>query len=151
MASGDTPKTIILKGDPLAGEAAAATANIKPGMLIELTSAGKVQPHSTAGSVGVGQGVASKTFAKEADYVGDGIDDTYEADERVPYYTARPGDEIYAFLSYGENVAIGDYLESDGAGALEALESDSWPVAQAIEAVDNTLGGAAARIKVRIV
>lgn len=142
------PKTIILKGSPPVFEALSAdSSNIKPGMLLELTSAGTVRPHQTAPI-----GPAAPFFAIEAGYVGGDIDDVYTNGGTVTYITAQPGDEVYAILADDENVAIGAYLQSNGDGSLEAVDSDGHGVAIALEAV-NTTGGAAAtsRIKVRVV
>lgn len=150
MTSESTPKTILLMGCPRALEAPAAVGTIKPGMLIERTAAGTVRPHST---VGTNIGRAARLFAKEADFLGKDIDDTYASSDTVPYYTCVPGDRIYAWLSAGNDVSIGDYLQSDGAGALELVDSDGHAVAQAVEAVDNDpgSGGAAVRIKVEVI
>lgn len=145
MTSSTTPKTVLLKGNPIVNEAAAATSsNIKPGMLLERTSAGQFRPHSTVG------GRAAKVFAAEAGYVGGTIDDTYEDSDQVPAYSCEQGAQIYAFLSAGEDVALGAYLQSDGAGALEATDSDGHAVAVALEAVDNGGGASAVRIKVEV-
>lgn len=146
-------KTVILKGDPIRKEAAASEA-ITPGELLAFSS-GKLIPHGTAG------GDAQKMFAVEEDFVGDGIDTDYAADDQVQYIVARQGDEVNAFLKNGENVARGDPLESDGAGALQkhtalsVVESGSATkavyanaiVGFAAEAINNT-GASRVRIKV---
>lgn len=134
------------------GETPAASA-ITPGNLIERTSAGKVQPHSTAG------GNAQRMFAREDDSqlsATDGvtIDTAYDSNDRCHWIIALPGDEILASVSddssaAGGNIAIGDPLTSDGSGALKKWsaktpESDSATdtlytgdiVAYALEAVD---------------
>lgn len=148
MASNSAPKCILLKGNPLQKEALAGEANIKPGMLLELTTAGKVVSHN---SVSVTKGPLR--IAREAEYVGGSIDDVYDDGDVVPYYIAQPGDEYYALLQAGEDVAIGAALQSAADGTLEAQTSTNPTVAIAKEAVDNNpgTGGAPVRIKVEAV
>jgi len=147
-----------------------AVAAITPGMLLELTSAGKVQAHSSAG------GNALPMFATEDALQGRSIDDAYVADDPVQVWVPGRGDIVLGILADGENVAIGDYLESNGDGKLkkhvadvesfESAEAGSitvYPnqiVGQAIEAVDisDSSGGESSgdlgydkRIQVRII
>jgi len=96
-----------------------AAAAITPGMLIELTSAGKVQKHSSAGQF------AEKMFALENELEGDGIDDDYAAGDQVQCWIAGRGDQVYAFLADGENVSTGDILESHGDGYLQKADAES--------------------------
>jgi len=97
----------------------AAAAAITPGMLIELTSSGTVQAHSTAG------GNAVQSFATEDSLQGKGVNDAYASADKVQCWHCTPGDEVYAILADGENVAIGDFLESNGAGYLKKHVSDT--------------------------
>lgn len=150
-----------------------AESTITPGMLIELTSSGTVQAHSTSG------GNAAAMFALEDELQGNGIDDNYSDGDQVQCWNAVPGEEVYGILADGENVSIGDFLESNGAGLLQkhVADQESWEsatpsfniavypkqiVAQAIEAVDmsgssgtessgDLATGHNKRIKVRIV
>jgi hypothetical protein len=148
MSSSDTPKTILLKGDPISLEGAAAAASaIKPGMLVEQIAAGTYRAHASAG------GNAAKIFAREADYVGGGIDDVYDVGENVVMWHCKPGDWIYAFLKAGQDVTIGTFLESAGDGSLRDTGTSGYAIAKAVEAVDNApgVGGAAVRIKVEVV
>lgn len=153
------PQNILLKGDPIRKERVAEAA-ITPGMLVEITATGTIQAHGDAGED------ASPTFAVEQDFLGASITDAYAAGDQVQYVYCRPGDEIYAWLSGNEDVAIGALLESDGAGALQAFTAQEVDeggaanytiytravVARALEAVDTTGGGgAAARIRVEVV
>jgi hypothetical protein len=134
-----------------------AAAAITPGHLVELTSAGKVQKHSTEA------GNAAKMFAIENSIVGEGINTDIAADDMCAIWLPRPGDEVYAILTTSQTVVIGDFLSSKGDGTLKlhvAESSDYYAaedvtvkplqiVAQAIEAVTTT--NAVSRIKVRIV
>jgi hypothetical protein len=133
-----------------------AAAAITPGMLIEYTSAGKVQAHSSVGEF------AEKMFALENELEGEGISDAYASGDQVQCWIPYRGDQVYALLSDGENVAKGDPLESNGDGYLqkavaEAAGSATYPdsvVAVALEAVDMSGSSGAdpsGRIIVRVV
>lgn len=148
-----TPKKIILKGDPIYKERPLKDLDvygvgaIMPGMLIQMDSTGDVAPHPTAAGTD-----ASPMFAVEAPFrEGAGIDTAYNQNgETVLYAFCRPGDEVYAFVEVGANVAAGAVLESNGAGYLQAL-STGKAVCRALEAKNNSAGSAAARIKVEVI
>ncbi len=148
----------------------AANAAITPGMLIEPMTTDKVRAHATA------EGNALPIFALEDELQGKEIDDAYAADDRVQCWIPQRGDEVNAILADGEDVAIGDWLASNGDGHLRkhVAETESWGeseagavtvsplqiVAQALEAVDTSGSsgeessgalGYAKRIKARIV
>jgi len=95
-----------------------AVSAITPGELLELTSAGEVQAHSDAGQN------AERLFALEDELQGNDIDDDYSADDKVQVWVAQTGEWVYAWLAEGQDVSIGDFLESDGAGALQAHTAD---------------------------
>lgn len=114
-----------------------AAGAITPGMLIEFDSNGKVQAHNSAGEN------ALKMFALEDELQGNGISDAYAADDQVNCWIPGRGDIVNALLSNGEDVSIGDFLESDGAGRLQkhnpSSEVSEYPegvVGIALEAVD---------------
>ena len=115
-----------------------AEAAITPGMLIEMTDSGTVQAHSNAGQT------AEKIFALENELEGEGIDDAYAAEDRVQCWVAGRGDQVNAILADGEDIDIGDKLESNGAGYLQEVVAESaggitYPgsvVAVALEALD---------------
>jgi len=126
----------------------AAAAAITPGHLVELTSAGTVQVNGTAADTS-----AAKWFAFEDELQGKNIDTAFSAGDKVQVWCTIPGDEVYAYLKDGQNVAIGAMLESAGDGSLKAVSTAGTTLAVALEAVDlsasaNTTN---ARIKVRIV
>jgi hypothetical protein len=89
-----------------------ANAAITPGNLVELMSTGKIRKHSTAGAP------AAKIFAIEDELQGKGIDTDYSAGSVVQCWWTVPGEEVYALLADSQNIAIGDFLVSDGAGRL---------------------------------
>jgi len=84
-----------------------AASTIVPGNLLEITSAGKVQNHSTAG------GEANAIFALEDELRGQGIEDDYAAGDRVQCWVAQRGEIVYARLADSK-------LESAGNGCLKA-------------------------------
>lgn len=91
-----------------------ANATITPGMLVELMSTGKVKAHATAGG-----NALPKMFAIEDELQGNGVDDNYSASNKVQVVICVPGEMVYALLKDGENVSIGDPLESAGTGYLQ--------------------------------
>jgi hypothetical protein len=128
-------RTIKLKDYLKVVEEYVAVAAITPGMLIELTSAGKVQAHSTDGGA-----VKPVMFATEDEFQGNTISDEYSAADRVECWIPQRGDNAYALVANGEDISIGDSLLSDGNGYLRAKDasgdSDSSIVAIALEDVD---------------
>ena len=131
-----------------------AASAITPGELIEVNSSGKVQAHSSAGEN------VLPMFAFEGELQGRAIDDDYDADDPVQCWIPRTGDEVYAFLADGENASEGDFLESDGAGALQVHTPDGSSttiysnqiVGVALEDLDiSGSSGTRQRIKVRII
>lgn len=148
-------KTILFKTAGEFRKEKVAAAGITPGMLIERTSADKVQVHSSAGQN------AQRMFAVENDLEGKDIDHAYVADERCQFVVCRPGDEVFALLADGQNVSIGDWLESNGDGYLRkhtvaasaGEEYTECIVAQAISALDlsgGSSGESTQRIKVEV-
>ena len=147
-------QTIKLKKyNDIINEYEAGTA-ITPGMLIARASDGDVDPQNVAG------GVCEKMFALEDELQGKTIDTAYAAGDPVQCWNATPGEEVFAWLLNGEDVAIGEVLVAGGAGTLKAATADSsavvteeYPIAVALEAVD--MSGSSGvdptgRIKVRI-
>jgi hypothetical protein len=121
------PNTIIAKNYSNVFEEYTAAAAILPGNLIELTSAGTVQKHSGAGKT------ALPMFAIEDSLQGKDVDDAYIASDQVRCWIPNRGDIVYALLADGENVVIGDRVESNGLGYLrkEVRTNDSWESADA--------------------
>lgn len=189
MPSNDTPKTVVLRGDPVSKEGTANAAGILPGHLLERMSTGNIRVHSTAGGMR-----PALLFARVEEYTGGGLDTAYASGDRIPMWSCRPGDEVYALVPAGAAaIAIGDMLESAGDGtlrkianyltdssggtanttvqsvsgaytqaevannfadvaaAINAYKTAVSGVARALQAVDNSGGGSAVRIKVEIV
>ena len=117
--------------------------DVTPGMWLEFAS-GAVQPHSSNAAV-----PAPKIIAVEAPYrSGAGIDTDYDVDgEEVDFHYAQSGEQFYALLAAGEDIAAQTLLESDGAGGLQAGDST---FVRALEAVDNSASYVYARIRVEV-
>jgi len=157
------PSTIVLKCAgtphyeefPLAPISASGVTAITPGMLVE-TVAGEVQPHSTQG------GNAERMFAVEglnedsgSQTLGD-IDIDYDDDNAaVKVWFPRPGDLVYALLGPGQSVAAEGLVQSASDGYLMAYAAAAQlpekMVGRATEAVDNSAGTSAARVRVRVI
>lgn len=145
---------------PVMEEFVATAYTITPGHLVQLESTGKIQKHGNAAG-----NVLPPMFAVEDELQGRGIDTDYVASSRVQVWTPQRGDVVYALLKDGENVVIGDPLESAGDGTLQKHVPDIDASADAttiygraivgiaVEALDlsassNTTAG---RIQVKIV
>jgi hypothetical protein len=105
-----------------------------PGMLMEPNSDGTFSPHSTAAG-----DVTLPYFLLEQTETGLGIDDVIPDGSTGKLYTPSFGDKLYCWLKTGNNVAVGDALESAGDGTLQKLTTGT-KVAEAVEAVNNTSG-----------
>jgi hypothetical protein len=87
---------------------------ISPGMLVEpRTGYSTIKKHATEG------GNAVKMFAIENKLEGKGIVDAYAAGDQVQVWFPQPGDEVYAQIEDEQEIAAGDFLESNGAGYLQ--------------------------------
>jgi len=144
MSSSDTPKTILLRGSMNNhSERKCGPTAITPGMLIATDSQDRFVPHASAA------GKASPLFARENSIVGRGFDTDYAEGETTLAWHGQAGDQFYAFLEAGANVAIGAILESNGAGALQAV-TGNFGLVKALEAVNNSGGSSNARIRVEV-
>ena len=147
--------TIKLKNHIDVNEEYTAAGAITPGHLCTLDSNGKVIVHAVSG------GPVLIMFATEDELQGGAIDTAYASTNKVNCWFPTRGDVVYALLLDGENVAIGDFLDSSGAGTLKkAVNLTSAAVAEypanlvgrALEAVNlNQSSDPSARIKVQII
>ena len=131
----------------------AAASAIIPGHLVEETTAGTVQENSTAAAN------AQRLFALTDLTVGGTIDDVYAVASTVRYGAAHTGQKVFGLVAAAAAaIVIGDALESAGDGTLRKALADAATdtaqrdaiVAYATEAVDNSGGGTAVRIKARV-
>lgn len=133
MASTDTPKCILLKGDPLYGEAnVAAGQTVVPGELLSHLAAGTVQRHGVAVATTFNEPLM---VAREEEYVGGSIDTPYAAGDRCPYMILRPGDEWYGIAAGA--IAAGAFVEFAAAGRVDDTVIGPSRVAQALTAATN--------------
>lgn len=137
-------RVIALLGLPVYSEDYAASAAITPGNLVEFVSAGSCRKHATAG------GTAAKSFAMERDEMGKNIDVAYASGDTVKIGYFHAGQHVNALIGSGQNIARAAFLESAGDGTLRVYGSGVI-LAQALEAVNNTAGPAAARLRVQII
>lgn len=141
--------TVLVKGDPMVKEAVASEA-ITPGHLVEFGGTNDLQKHATAG------GNARAAFMREQDFIGQDIDQACAAGDRIPYLIGRQGDEVRGLVAAGTAaISKGGPLESAGDGTLQphgtaATGDPDNVVAYAMEAVDNSGGSSAVRIKAEI-
>ena len=122
--------TIKLKNYVQIQEEYAAAAAITPGNLIELIAAGTVQKHAGAGKTAVA------CFAIEDELQGKGITDNYASGDKVQCWFPTPGDIVNATVKTGENIVIGDFVESAGDGTVRKVTraAESWESADSQQA-----------------
>ncbi len=131
-------RTVVQKGDPLQKEALATAVAILPAYLIErVPGAATVRAHSIAG------GRAQNLYAIEDSNQGKEVTDAYAVSARIQFVAPRSGDEILVVLQASENIAIGDWLESNGDGTVrELVEVDKAASASGNIQGENVLGQA---------
>ena len=100
-------------------ELTATAVAIYPGYLVERTSAGAVQAHSNAGQN------AAKMFAIEDELQGKEIADAYGVSALIQFGVFSSGDEVLCVLKDGENISIGEFVESAGDGQVQAHAASS--------------------------
>ena len=122
-----------------------ASEAISPGMLVEpVPSAATIRKHATE------SGNAIPMFAVENELEGEGITTAYASGDKLQVWIPGRGDVVYAQVEDEQNIAIGNFLESNGAGYLQvhiAPSADSAQddisytgqiIGQALEALDLT-------------
>ena len=97
-----------------------ANAAIKPGMVVELMTTGKVRAHATSG------GHVLPMIALEDELQGKGIDDAYAATDPVQVWVPVRGEIFYGIVADGQlGVQKGDFLTSNGDGTLRVTLDSS--------------------------
>ena len=129
-----------------------AGTDIKPGMLVELNSDGKVEPHDDEDEN------VLPMFALEDELQGGTIDDDYDTeDEPVQVWVPQRGEIVWALIDEGADPNVGDFVSSNGAGRVKiftnfADDTTVYPTAivgQVIESKDTD--GEEHRVKIRII
>lgn len=133
-----------------------ASAAITPGEILEPGGSDDVQAHSTANGTWEPRYVAVEDFPTARIASGKQIDQDYAQGDRVQIAIARPGEVFNIFIAANETLSFGDLMESDGAGALQALGTagdagEDQPIVGSIaEKSVSNIGGTRARREVRI-
>lgn len=130
-------------GAPILSERLAGGAGIVAGMLVTEASGGVIL-NAAADTL------AQKLFAQTNLAVAGDIDTVYANGETVSYGAYHSGQEVNAIVAAGAAaIADGAPVASAGDGTLK-IGTAATAIAYAIEAVDNSGGGAAVRIKIRV-
>ncbi len=150
-------RKVVLKGTGIRNEDDAGGA-ITPGHLLDFDGSGDVVVHPIAGAN------AAPRFAVEQDLLGQDIDNAYASGDNVMHETLHVGQQVNALVADGAAaITKGDFLESAGDGTLRSIvdvaQGSPQPVlvptrnvvAQALETVDNSAGGAPVRIVAEVV
>lgn len=144
---------ILLPGYGVIAKEGLADEAITPGALLERTATGFANHGTAAGN-------AAASFADINPEIGRGLDTDYADGDQIRVAFCAPGVEVNALVAAGADaITAGDYLESAGDGTLRLVATDTDTpqglregiVARALEAVDNSGGGSAVRIKVEVV
>lgn len=120
------------KGTLWMKEELVAAATISPGMLLEVTAAGKVQAHSVEG------GRAERIIALEDEFQGKTVSDNYSADDPVQMAVALPGEVFNMLMAAGEDGAPGAPVVSGGDGTVVCVDnvSSTGVITQVIGYID---------------
>jgi hypothetical protein len=139
------PRTIMLVGKEVSVmKELVAGGTITPGMLLAINSSGQYIAHAVAAAD------VPPIFAQENDFNGKGIDDNYVANDWVQAWVCGRGAEVNALVAAAATaIPLGSYVESAGNGTVRVYAAGKR-IGQALEAVDNSGGGSAARIKILI-
>ncbi len=138
-----TPNTIRITQPSAVVNDLVASAAITPGHLVErFNSSGvpKFRKHATAG------GDTARLVALDQMMLNLDVDTAYAAGDLVEVGVFRPGDVAWMLVASGEGIVAGQKLESKGDGTLRSNAAGT-ALFTALEAVDNSAGLTAARIK----
>jgi hypothetical protein len=150
------PNTVLLSGSPNYMQEKQAAAAILPGHLLQLSTA-----TNTVAVHAVANGNAMPAWARESLTPDRGsaatnpIDVPYATGETVRWFMTKPGDMVYAIVAAAAPaIVIGDDLVSAGDGTVKKNVPGSITtnvaciIGKAVEAVNNSAGTAAVRIRV---
>jgi hypothetical protein len=110
------PNTIHLGGPKVVVNEYVASAAITPGYLIEL--------HSDSGTLSWRKNASATeqvtiAVALDAPMFNEGIDDDYADGDLVEAAYLQPGSVFYGLIPSGQDIAVGDFLQSNGDGLLK--------------------------------
>jgi hypothetical protein len=135
---------VIGPAQPVYGEADAAEA-ITPGHIVKQNASARAIKNTVAGTSEVPMMVAV-----ENDQFGGGIDDAYAINDRVLYQHLRSGCEFMALVAAGAPAIAYDDPVTTVAGGTVAKGTDATAIGKARAALDNSAGGAPARLRVLV-
>jgi hypothetical protein len=135
-------RIVVINADKPVYNESTATEAITPGMLVNRASSTTVEKNDL---VGDGNGVVE--VAVENDIFGGGIDDNYAAGDTVISQILQTGCEFMGLVNAGAAAITYDAYLTPAAGGFLAVGTRLNAVAMARQAVDNSGGGAPARIR----
>ena len=144
----ENPDTVTLhQRDSQVYDGVTGAADMTPGIAVEATGLDEqypvLEPHS-------GGSCTSLKVLKEYSHTGGSIDEDYVEETHAEYRHAVSGERYYMFLDDGESVDPFDELVLADNGTFAAQDTEECYVAEALEAVDNELGGEPVRIQVEV-
>jgi hypothetical protein len=144
-------RSVTLKGCPQVTEEYTASATVKPGYLVD--------GFDTVAHQGTAAADTPRRFALERDELGAGVDNTYQGSGTPSAYYASgdvvkvgsfaPGMRVLAFVASGQDISVGEFLESAGDGTLRTLAAGK-ALAVALEAHSPNVVAADGAIAVEI-
>jgi hypothetical protein len=130
--------------NPVYGEKKSSEA-ITPGHLVETASTGLLKKNTRADAT------ATTMVAVENTIYGKGIDDVWASGELVLYQHLTPGCEFMALVAAAAPaIAVGDILVAVSGGTVAKTATAALARFEAVEAVDNSAGGSAVRLRCKV-
>jgi hypothetical protein len=97
-----------------------SSGTIKPGMMVLESVLGTVIPHNVYG----GTAILKVALEDEYSHAGE-ITDAYTSGDKVRVWTPRRGDRVAVLIYTSENIAFGDFLDSQGDGYFKEVDLDA--------------------------
>lgn len=98
-----------------------------PGQILRINSDGEFIKHDAAGGP-----VVPFIVAKEDSIQGNGVDVAYTAEEMAAAWVVKTGDLVNVRVKDGENILVGNKVESDGSGNIQNYVEDSFSGEEAV-------------------
>ena len=133
-------RVIKLLGEPIQNEDAKAAEAITPGHLMAQNASGDWIKHASA---------STKTpaiFALEREEMGADIDDAYAIGDTVKAGHFHAGTRVNALIASGQDLDVGELLDSAGNGTLKATATVANAIARSL---DDTGGAVLVTTRVR--
>lgn len=128
------PNTVLLGGAPIEVGDVPVSEAVTPGQLVELfdsgSGVGKYKKHSLTSKEG-------NSYALDQPELNKDCDTAYAVGDLARVAVCPAGTKIWAFIASGQNIAVGNALESAGNGTLKVYSS-GIKIAVALESVDNS-------------